>query len=145
MKRSCVLAGTLALIVMMFASVGFAAACHVPTPPPPPRDPIEYYPTLEIKQNGMIWYFQTMDDSSGAFNGMKVIKHTVEAYYFDADGNGPYTLDPVAIVTTKNWVMLVFNPRSLPTGEASASGVTGDLTNGDNFIASGPGFTWGRH
>jgi hypothetical protein len=115
----------------MFASIGFAAA------------QTEYYPTLEIKLNGMIWYFKTYDDTSGAFNGMKIIKSSIVAYYYDMDGLGPYTIKPVAIVTTKNWVMLVFCPKSLPTFKVSTTGVTGDLTNGDNFIASGGGFAWG--
>jgi len=79
----------------------------------------------------------------GAFNGMKVIKSSIVAYCWDNVGNY-YYLDPVAIVTTKNWVMLVFSHRALPNVEIAGSTVTGELTNGDTFLASGPGWTYGH-
>jgi hypothetical protein len=132
MKKRYILGGTLVLLGVMLASVGLAAALT------------EYYPALEIKYNGMVWYFKTYDDTNGAFNGLKIIKSSIVAYCWDNDGNF-YYLHPAAIVKTKNWVMLIFCPKSLPKVEIAGSTVTGELTNGDTFVASGPGFTWGRH
>jgi hypothetical protein len=147
MKRSYVLAGTLALLAVMFASVGFAAACHVP---PAPHEPIEYYPALEIKHNGMIWSFKTTDVDNdlgvpGDFSGLKVIQSSVVAWCWGEDGIVIY-VEPTVIVRTKNCVMLIFLPRNLPTAEMIGTTVSGELTNGDTFLSyDGGGFTWGRH
>ncbi len=149
MKRSCVIAGTLVLIAMMFASVGFAAARHEPTPPPPPRDPIEYYPVLEIKLSGMIWIIHTTDAETSIgetldFNGMQVIKSSVVAWCWGEDFVLIY-LEPTAIVRTKNCVMLLFLPRDLPNEEMIGTTVSGALTNGDTFLSTdGGGFAFGR-
>jgi hypothetical protein len=147
MKRSCVLAGTIILLAVMFASVGFAAACHVPTPPTP-HEPIEYYPALEIKLNGMIWCFKTTDvDTStgepGSFNGMQVIKSSIKAWCWGEDAITIY-LDPVAIVKTRDFVMLMFLPRNLPKAVMIGTTVAGELTSGDTFLSyDGGGFAWG--
>ena len=149
-EKKCVIAGTFVLIALMFASVGFAAACHVPTPPPaPPRDPIEWYPTLEIKHNGMIWVIHTTDsenslDETGDFNGLKVIKSSILAWCWDENGTTYYP-EPTAIVRTKNCVMLIFLPRNLPEAEMVGTTVLGALTNGDTFLSTdGGGFARGR-
>ena len=132
MKRRYILAATLVLLAMMLASIGLAIA------------QTEFYPALEVptKLKGMVWYFKTYDDVSGSFNGKDVIKSSIVAYAWDNDGNYHY-LQPVVILKTQNYVFLFFCPRNLPTVDIAGTTVTGELTNGDSFIASGPGFAWG--
>jgi hypothetical protein len=129
MKKLYVLAGVLLLAVML-TSVGIAAA------------EVAYYPSLEAKAKGIIWYFSTDVDGDGVadFNGNNVIRCSIVAEWWDDDANGG-TLHPLLILTTKNYVMLVFLPWSLPD-LATGNQVTGTLRNGEEFLASGPGFTF---
>jgi hypothetical protein len=141
MKRKIVLAEVLALSVMIVASLGLAAA------------QITYYPILETKGNGAVWYFCTKGEDWG-FNGNDVkLKSIVCTWWgaeYDKDGNiiqSYYeTIKPLLVLTTKNYVILVFCPRSLPDSSVTIEGnaVDGMLKNGDLFTASGPGWTWNR-
>jgi hypothetical protein len=131
MKRKFVLVGTLTLIVLMLAAIGFAAAQ-------------QYFSAdliIPTKLKGTIWYFNTAD---AGFSGRDVIKSSIVATAFGVDDN-VYILKPVLILTTKDYVMLVFCPRSLPGVDCPWAIVTGTLINGDMFEASGPGFTWAGH
>jgi hypothetical protein len=133
MKRTYVLIAVLALSVMMLSSIALAAA-------------ESYTPLLEIKAKGTVWIFSTDADGDGVrdFNGNNIKKSTIVAYVYDNDFNY-HQLKPIMIITTKNFVMLIFCPktiRALPDCSNGVSGVEGLLKNGDDFIASGPGFTW---
>ena len=138
MKKQYVLA-TVLLLAVMSATVSFAAADVV------------FFPELIIPEQtkGIIWYFSTDVDGDGVndFNGNNVIKRSVVAeWWADVDGDGVTDesgfLHPLLILTTKNYVMLVFCPRDLPD-LATGSQVTGTLRfTGEEFLASGPGFTY---
>jgi hypothetical protein len=130
LKRAYVLAGALILSVVMLASIGAAAAQEI------------HYADLEIKARGIIWHFNTQE-AIEPFSGKDVVKSSVVATTWDEDGVET-TLDPLLIITTKNCVILIFLPRDLPTEETAGTMVTGTLKNGDEFLATGPGFGFGR-
>ena len=126
MKRAYVLAGALILSVMMLASIGAAAAQDI------------HYADLEIAARGIIWHFNTQE-AIEPFSGKDVVKCSVVAHTWDTEGND-YYIKPILILTSKNCVMLIFWPRALPDVETDGSEVTGLLKNGDEFVATGPGF-----
>lgn len=153
MKQKLIALVTVALLTIMLASMSSALACKPPTnPPPPPQPPQEFSPLLETRAQGVIWYFSTDADGDGVsdFNGNNIKLNTVVATWYgeDANGNfiGPITIKPLLILTTKDYVMLVFLPRSLPGSSITVEGnaVEGYLKNGDHFVASGPGWTYGH-
>jgi hypothetical protein len=115
----------------MFASIGAAAA------------QTQYFADLEIAARGIIWHFNTQEALPEPFSGKDVVKSSVVAITWDEDGVET-TLDPLLIITTKNCVILIFLPRDLPTEETAGTMVTGTLKNGDEFLATGPGFGFGR-
>ena len=131
MKKLYALTGVL-LIAVMLSSIGFAAA------------DLAYWPFLEIPEQtkGIIWYFATDIDGDGVneFSGRDVVKSSIVCDWWDNLGNLG-TIDPVLILRTNNYVVFVFCPRDLPDG-ADGTSVTGMLKNGDEFLASGPGFTY---
>lgn len=131
MKKLCALTAVL-LAAVMLSSVGLAAA------------EVVYFPELIVpeKTKGIIWYFSTDVDGDGVadFNGNNIRRNTIVVEWWTNDGNGGF-LHPLVIITTKNTVMLVFCPRSLPD-RADGNSVTGMLKNGAEFLASGPGFTY---
>ena len=142
MKKIPVLAGIL-LIAVMLGSVGLAAADVV------------YYPELLVpeKTRGLIWYFSTDVDADGVadFSGRDVVRCSVVANVaLDYDGDGLIDeiveADPLLILRTRKYVVLFFLPRGLPAeGDALATYVSGALKNGEEFLASGPGYAyrWG--
>jgi hypothetical protein len=125
LKRAYVLAGVLVLSAVMFASIGAAAAQEV------------HFADLEIAGKGIIWHFSTQE-AIEPFSGKDVVKCSVVATWWDEDGVET-TIDPLLILTTKNCVMLIFRPRDLPE-DSEGTMVTGILKNGDEFLATGPGF-----
>ena len=143
MKRKIVLAAVLALSVIMIASLGLAAAQT-------------YSPLLQTTGKGVVWYFSTDADGDGVrdFNGNNVKLSSIVCTWwgaeYDKDGNMIQyyyeTIKPLLVLTTKNYVILVFCPRSLPDSSVTVEGnaVDGMLKNGDLFTASGPGWTWNR-
>lgn len=134
MKSRYVLAGTVVLLAIMLASVGFAVA------------QFDYSPSLEVpaKLKGIVWYFKTFDDLYGAFDGRDVIRGSVLAWCWGND-YVPIYIKPVLILKTQNYVFFFFRPKDLPTGEIIGTTVMGDLTDGGTFYASGPGFAFGGH
>jgi hypothetical protein len=136
MNNKRVLAGLLALSVIALGAVSFAGAQLANYYP----GPVNYTITKWI----VIWYFKTVDPYAGSFDGRTVIRSTVTAYAVDA--NGIYQpVTPLCILTTKDYVILIFLPSALPAHNTDgSSAVTGTLTSGETFDATGPGWTFGN-
>ena len=128
MKRAYILAGVLVLSAVIFASIGAAAAQPV------------HFADLEITSRGVVWHFNTQE-AIEPFSGNDVVKNSVVATTWDEDGVET-TVEPHLILTIEKSVILVFLPKGLPDGAAGTK-VTGTLTNGDEFLATGPGFAFG--
>ena len=93
--------------------------------------PYSHQLDLEIRGDGIIWWFST----DGKFSGIDV--DTIEAKYWI--GNDPHIIEPLRVVKTANMVMLIFRNADLPIVPTSASRITGSV-NGETFKAAGPGF-----
>jgi hypothetical protein len=134
MKTTYVLAALLALSMVAFAFVAPVAA----------QEPIAFGPTLMTTRKGRIltWYFETSDTTHGSFSGLNIIPESIVATCWDSQGI-VYTVTPYAynIVLAENYVELYFYKQNLPKG-AIGNKVTGSLTTGDTFLASGPGWAW---
>ncbi|MGA3192838.1 MAG: hypothetical protein ABSD73_10065 [Candidatus Bathyarchaeia archaeon] len=134
MNKKLFLAGLLAISVIALGTASFAGAQLADYYP----GPVNYTITKWI----VIWYFKTVDQyGGGSFDGRTVIKSTVTAYALDATGNYK-PVKPLCILTTKDYVMLIFLPSALPAHNTDgSSAVTGTLTNGQTFDATGPGWS----
>jgi hypothetical protein len=140
MKRLYVLTGVL-LAALMLTSIGVVAAQEL--------EPL--FPTLTIpeKTNGLVWVISTRDVTD--FSGFDVKLRTVVCEVQGAVDGLTYYVKPLLIIPLKDYVIIVFLPRAFPQLPLDENGlmyansaVTGELRNGDTFLASGPGFTWGR-
>jgi len=123
------LVGLVTLLVIAISSIGFAAA-------------LEYTFVLTISPNAKTWKFETT-----GFSGKDVDLTSVTAiYYLVDDPLTQITIEPKNIHLSKNSVTIQFDSKDLPMiGTVAATRVEGTLNNGaDTFIASGPGFAWGR-
>ena len=138
MKRLYVLTGVL-LAALMLTSIGVAAAQEL------------IFPTLTIpeKANGLIWVIDTRDVTD--FSGFDVKLRTVVCSVQGAVDGVSYDVKPLLIIPLKDYVIIVFLPRAFPQLPLDENGlmyvesdVTGELRNGDTFLASGPGFTYGQ-
>ena len=101
-----------------------------------------YYPDGKTSGNGNVWQFNTVDkfDETKFFSGNDVVLTSIEATYWDSSGIY-HILVPKNIVLNDNKVQLVFNPQDLPN-EAEGTSITGQLSNGETFQVTGPGFTY---
>jgi hypothetical protein len=128
MKRNILIAGTVLLLASMFVSLGIAAATVI-------------RPDLQIKANGVLWYVPTDINLDGIpdFNAKLLIENTVVATVYTE--TGPIVVTPINILMKDNYIMLVFQPKSLPDASVTTL-VTGDLVGGDSFYATGPGYTY---
>lgn len=139
MNKKLFLAGFLAISVIALGTASFAGAQLYDYYP----GPINYITTKYI----VIWYFKTVDPSAvpPSFDGRTVIKSTVIAYAVDASGTYN-VVKPLLILTTKDYVILVFLAKALPAHNPDGSScVTGTFTtNGETltFDATGPGWVW---
>jgi hypothetical protein len=138
MKKLYSLAGIL-LLTMMLASIGVAAAQE------------QIYPTLTIpeKTKGLIWVINTRDVTD--FSGFDVKLRSIECTVTGAVNGVDYIVKPLLLIPSKDYVIIVFLPGAFPQLPLDKNGltfsqnwVTGTLRNGDTFLASGEGFTWGN-
>jgi hypothetical protein len=141
MKKLYALAGVLLLTVML-SSIGLVAAEQL-------------FPTLTIpalgKATGLVWVINTRDVTD--FSGFDVKLRSIVCTVTGAVDGVDYVVKPLLILPTKDYVIIVFLPRAFPqlpldpdTGLMySTNYVSGELKNGDTFIASGPGFAMGGH
>jgi hypothetical protein len=136
MMKKCLLVGLVVLLIITFASVGFVAAMDA-----------TFYPALTIAHKGRVWTVDTTDGAGGLmFSGKDVkVKSIIATYYLDTAPEVPITIVPKDIDVCKNHITLTFAAKDLPrSGTVLASNVQGTLKNGDTFLASGPGWTWGN-
>jgi len=130
MKSKCVLAGFLALTIVAFACVASVSAQY------------DYTPYLTSTPGGVIWTFKT----NGEFSGREIIKSSVVATYWIVNPDKSlsiYNPIPRQITLTDKLVTLVFDLADLPA-HADGNSVSGTLTDGKTFLASGPGFAFAR-
>ena len=130
MKSRHILAALLTLSMVALASIGSVAAT-------------DYFPTLMNNMKGKkntIWYFETYDITNGPFSGLTVNAATIVATWWDDQGV-IYTVTPYEIVLAEDYVELYFYKKDLPKS-AVGNSVTGLLTTGGTFLASGPGWVW---
>jgi hypothetical protein len=130
MKRIHVFAVLLTLSVFALAFVSTASATA-------------FGPYLETSRQGKIitWHFDTYDTTNGAFSGLTVDGKTIVAKWWDAQST-LHIVFPYEIVLTETYVELHFYKQNLPKS-AVGNSVTGGLTTGDTFLASGPGWSFG--
>lgn len=126
MKHTYVSAGIVALLIVAIAAVATVAAT------------INLELTYQSNSNKIVWRFNT----NGQFSGKEIVESSIVAVYWLEDGI-EHTVTPGQIITTNNHVALVFDSTGFPD-HASGARVTGQLINGNDFLATGPGFTWGR-
>ena len=128
MKKLQVLAGVF-LLALMLVSIGVAAA------------EISQWPTLDVAKGGKKWTIYTRDVTD--FSGRDVVKSSIVATWYGEDGI-EHVVVPNAISQNDNVVVLHFSQKDLPAA-AVGTFVRGLLENGEEFEASGPGFTYGVH
>jgi len=81
--------------------------------------------------------------------GVTVVKETVKLTYYDKRDGLPYSIYPgadnveVTAETVVFWLHMKDAVKALFL--ADAYNIEGDLTNGDDFFATGPGWGWGGH
>ena len=128
MKRNILIAGTVLLLASMFVSLGIVAATVI-------------HPDLQTKANGVIWYIPTDINLDGSpdFDTNLLIENTVVATVYTE--TGPIVVTPINILMKDNYIMLVFQPKSLPDAPITIL-VTGNLIGGDSFFATSPGYTY---
>lgn len=139
MKKMC---GIIALAILSIAVLGCIASAAA----------YEIYPEdPTISKNGNVWQFDTRTSVSD-FSGNDVVASSIVATYFTQTGgvgSDPHIIVPKNIVLNDNKVELVFDPTDLPVLPADtvvlSTQITGTLTDGRTFIATGPGFTFPRH
>jgi hypothetical protein len=137
MKRRILGASLIALTIML-GTVSLVAALG---------ENATIFPEINSSPNGVIWWFKTEDPSGIDFNGRDIDRCSIVAAYADPNGD-VFTIKPLLILLTKEYVMLVFCPRSLPPkpaeGEEINFIVVGTLKTGEfagqEFFALGPGF-----
>ena len=137
MKKTTLIAALLLLSVMTFAYIGTVAA----------EVAYDFYPILAVNSKGTSWQFATGD----SFSGKDVDESSIVATCFisatDPDGNAiivTITIEPKQIITTDKTVKVMFNEGNLPPS-AETTTLTGELlSTSETFLATGPGFAWGR-
>jgi len=138
MKRMHFLPVLLILSIMALVSVVNAQTTYT------------YYPTLWIQfkpNNFALWWFNTAG-VGWSFSGKDVDTTVAQYMIYIGDPNNPveewHSIKPKNIhlkVDTVNTVTLVFESAVLPP-YANGTMVSGTLTNGETFLAAGPGFAW---
>lgn len=108
-----------------------------------------YYPKPNVSSNGNNWSFKTVDQTSGvSFSGNKIIATSIVASYWNVDPITGGLIDqgsptPKNLVINDNQVNLVFDGSNLPAHIQFVS-ITGELTDGTTFDATGPGWAFGN-
>ncbi|MCJ7634235.1 hypothetical protein MUP77_17830 [Candidatus Bathyarchaeota archaeon] len=138
MKKICGIIALAILSIAVLVCIAPAAAYDIF-----PEDPT-------ISANGNVWQFDTRT-SVPDFSGNDVVATTIVATYFTqtgGSGSDPVVVVPKNIVLNDNKVQLVFDPEDLPVLPPDtivlSTQITGTLTDGRTFIATGPGFAFGR-
>jgi hypothetical protein len=138
MKKLCGIVALAVLLIALLGCIASAAAYNIF-----PEQPA-------ISANGNVWQFKTHTAVSD-FSGKDVVASSIVATYFTSTGGGPSVPNVVApknIVLNDNKVMLVFDAKDLVIPADTivlSTQITGTLaSNGETFIATGPGFTYGH-
>ena len=138
MKKICGIVALAILSIAVLGCIASAAAYEIF-----PEDPT-------ISANGNVWQFKTHTTVSD-FSGNDVVATTIVATYFTSTEGGPsipHDIPIMNIVLNDGKVMLVFDPIDLPVLPANtivlSTQITGTLTDDRTFIATGPGFGFGR-
>jgi hypothetical protein len=128
MKKNILITGTMLLLASMFVSIGIASATPI-------------HPDLQTKANGVLWIVPTDINLDGApdFDTKLLIEDTLVATVFTQ--TDPVEVIPINIAVKENYIMLVFQPKSLPDAPVTIL-VTADLIGGDTLYATGPGYTY---
>jgi hypothetical protein len=140
MKKRIIGLSLITLTIMLLATVSFAAAEI--------GENATIFPDINSSPNGIIWWFKTEELNGVNFDGRDIDRHSIVAAY--NAGEGEVIIRPLLTLITKEYVMLVFCPRSLPPQPNPDSGQTidfviaGTLKKGDfaglEFRVFGPGF-----
>jgi hypothetical protein len=132
MKKTTVLIGlALSLVALMLIAPALAITYSI----------LDY----QIANNGKIWRISTTDQLGNSFSGKDVIE--VHAYYWltaQVEPNGE--LVPTRIHKHEGKITLYFDSAEIQqlSGTVIYTKVNGTIVGGDTFIATGPGFAWGR-
>jgi hypothetical protein len=155
MKKRYIMAGILAVSIILLVTIPFAAA---QPEPPNPTNGFDSYPSLNEYSNKyiVIWSFKTTDTAFDSFDGRTIVRSTVQCWAeaFNPDGTpGAFILvKPMLVLTLKDDVLIFFLRSDLPVHSASGA-VTGALKTASlvndppapyMFDASGPGWTYGH-
>ena len=126
MKSKIVLAGIIVMAAVMIASLSSVMAA-------------DYSVVLTVSNQDVVWQFDTMK----LFSGKEVKLDTIVVeYWITGQEASPSKLTPYKISQADSQIKLWFNAADLPAS-AVKNVVRGELTTGETFVATGPGWTWG--
>ena len=131
-KTKIMLAGLTLLSVMAFASFAAVSAADY--------NIVDY----QVSTNGNVWTISTKNTlQGGPFSGKSATN--IQVVYWLDDGDEK-VLNPIRIHKTEGKITLYFDSaETRPLRDTVEGGrVTGDIVGGGTFIATGPGFAWGR-
>jgi len=137
MKYKHIVTGLIALSLVAVAFVATVSATEI------------FYPPNTIFEKTKGKYFTwtiitTGDPLSGfpGFSGLDLKEETVWLHFYDTKGN-PFEIQVGAsnIDTTADTIVIHLTANDVPN-HGGAYHIVGDLTTGDSFYASGPGWGW---
>jgi hypothetical protein len=114
-----------------------------------------FYPELRFKNDGIIWYFSTLDLVTGDkwFSGHDVYDiQAVYKYTYSDLSTSTVDIEPKAIALADKHVKLSFDKSTLPASyDLVPDAIYGEILvyfkvvdNIETHIAAGPGFGWRR-
>jgi len=101
-----------------------------------------------VTPQGNVWKLDTTKAIANSvyspFPGKDINASTIEATIWHTCPNNltphSHTIEPMRVILTDKFIILVFDPKELPDSALSTS-VSGEFNNGeDSFFATGPGF-----
>jgi len=106
----------------------------------------DLYLVAPANHKGRVWSMSLDPDFTGVpvFNGKDIVKSSIVVYWSNSFTGTEGYLTPTAIVSHHLSVEFHFDKNDLPAEGADFNYITGTLKNGDTFIATGAGFTYGH-
>ncbi len=135
MKKLSLSVGLVTLTISMIALVGLA---------PLSQAAVIFTADPVVSNSGNNWSLKTIDLFTTSPFGGKIDPNSIQAWCWD-NANPNVLVYPTIknLVINNNQINLVFDSSTLPQHVDNVA-ISGTLQNGDTFLASGPGWTWGN-